>query len=47
MRWGKDYYVTGGATPGFPLFTYAKTKYSSWGATAINPDISDLYVEQV
>lgn len=47
IRWGKDNFVTGGSTPGFPLFTYARTKYQSWGATAINPDISDLYVEQV
>lgn len=46
LRWGNgEYYVNGGCTPGFPLFTYAKSKFASWGATAINPDISDLFVE--
>lgn len=46
LRWG-EYHVTGGCTPGFPLFTYARTKYVSWGATAINPDISDIFVEKI
>lgn len=39
--------MSGGATPGFPYFTYARTKFNSWGVTAINPDSSDLYVEKI
>lgn len=40
-------FIAGGSTPGFPLFTYARTKYIAWGVTAVNPDISDLFVEKV
>jgi acyl-homoserine lactone acylase PvdQ len=32
---------------GFGIFTYARSKHSAWGVTAVNPDVSDLYVEQV
>jgi penicillin amidase len=47
LSWGDGFYLAGGSTPGFPLFTYARAKNIAYGATAINPDISDLFVEQV
>jgi acyl-homoserine lactone acylase PvdQ len=37
----------GGSHVGVPLFSYAKSKYISWGATAVNPDVSDLFVERI
>jgi len=47
IRWGNGSYITGGVTPGLPLFTYARAKNVAWGATALNPDITDLFVEKV
>lgn len=47
LRWGKDKFITGGSTPGVPVFTYARTKYLAWGATALNPDATDIFVEKV
>lgn len=47
LRWGKDKYVVGGSTVGLPIFSYGRSKHFTWGATALNPDNSDLYVEQV
>ena len=39
--------MVGGSTPGFPLFTYARSTYVSFGATALNPDITDLFIEKI
>lgn len=47
LRWGDGYYITGGSTPGIPAFTYARTKFVAWGATALNPDANDIFVEKV
>ena len=48
IRWGdNDEFIMGGSSPGMPLFTYARTKYVAWGATAVNPDITDLFVEKI
>lgn len=47
LRWGKDEYIAGGSHIGIPIFSYARTKYVTWGATALNPDNSDLYVEKI
>lgn len=47
MKWGDGFFMSGAATPGIPLFIYSRTKYSSWGSTAVNPDITDLYVEKI
>lgn len=30
-----------------PMFTYARTKQIAWGATAVNPDVTDLFVENI
>lgn len=45
LRWGKDRFVVGGSTVGLPIFSYGRGKHFAWGATALNPDNSDLYVE--
>lgn len=45
LSWGDGNYLAGGSTPGLPLFTYARSKDVAWGATALNPDLSDLFVE--
>lgn len=29
------------------MLTHGKTEFVSWGATSLNPDISDLYVEYI
>jgi penicillin amidase len=47
LTWGEDNFVAGGSSPGFPLFTYCRSKNLAYGATAINPDISDLFVEVI
>lgn len=48
LQWGDDGdYLMGGSHVGLPLFSYARTKYMAWGATAINPDVSDLFVEKI
>ena len=30
-----------------PCFTYGKSRKVAWGATALNPDISDLFREKI
>lgn len=30
-----------------PFFSYARSKHLSWGATALNPDVIDIFVEKV
>lgn len=47
LRWGEDEYLAGGSHIGIPIFSYARTKYVTWGATALNPDNSDLFVEKI
>lgn len=48
LQWGDDNeFVMGGSHVGLPLFSYARTKYMAWGATAINPDVSDLFIEKI
>lgn len=48
LQWGKDgEFLMGGSHVGLPLFSYARTKYLAWGATAVNPDVSDLFVEKI
>lgn len=47
LRWGEDEYLVGGSHVGLPVFSYARTKYMASGATAINPDVSDLFVEKI
>jgi len=42
-----DNFIIGGCIIGSPLMTYGRSKNFSWGATALNPDISDLFVEKV
>jgi len=48
LEWGSDpanNYLVGGTIPGIPLVTYGRSATAAWGVTALNPDISDLYVE--
>lgn len=32
---------------GLPIFSYGRSKHYAWGATALNPDIQDLFVEKI
>ncbi len=32
---------------GMPLFSYGRSKHLAWGATALNPDNSDLFLEKI
>lgn len=43
----KGGYIIGGSVTGLPLFTYGRSPSYAWGATALNPDNTDLYVEKV
>jgi acyl-homoserine lactone acylase PvdQ len=56
LRWnatdvdtGETYrtYLAGFAVVGTPSFTYGVSPVASFGLTAINPDISDLFVERI
>jgi penicillin amidase len=38
-------FVSGASLVGSPSFTYGRTPYLAFGVTALNPDITDLYVE--
>ena len=40
-------FVAGGSNIGIPLFTYQITPFSASGVTSLNPDVLDLYVEEV
>ena len=42
-----DTYMLGGSIVGMPFFTYARTPYMGFGVTALNPDIKDMFVEDV
>jgi len=39
--------MMGGAFVGAPMFGYARTPYGAFGTTAINPDVQDVFVEDV
>ena len=47
LQWGEDNYVVGGSHIGMPQMSYGRSRYIAWGPTAINPDISDLFIEKV
>jgi acyl-homoserine lactone acylase PvdQ len=40
-------FVAGGSNIGIPLFTYLLTPFAASGVTSLNPDILDLYVDEV
>lgn len=40
-------YIAGGSNVGIPLFTYQVTPTYASGVTALNPDVLDLFVEEV
>lgn len=46
---GEEYktYIIGGSFVGVPSFTYARSPFAAIGATALNPDIMDMFVEDV
>ena len=46
---GEDYktYIMGGSFVGIPAFTYGRTPFSAYGGTALNPDVMDMFVEDV
>ena len=39
--------MLGGSFVGLPHFMYSRTPFASFGATALNPDVMDLFVEDV
>ena len=44
---GKERYIIGGSVVGLPVISYGRSANYAWGATAVNPDNSDLFVEKV
>ena len=40
-------YMVGAAIVGMPQFLYGRTPFASWGVTALNPDVTDLWVEEI
>jgi penicillin G amidase len=40
-------YMAGASLVGAPSMTHGRTPYVAWGCTAINPDVTDLYIEQI
>jgi acyl-homoserine lactone acylase PvdQ len=44
---GERTFITGGSLVGSPAFTFGRTPYVSWGTTAVNPDVTDLYSETI
>ena len=46
---GEEYrtYVVGGSYVGCPTFTYGRTPFGAYGGTALNPDVMDVFVEDV
>ena len=46
---GEEYktYISGGSYVGIPDFTYKRGPFGTYGATALNPDVMDLFVEDV
>jgi penicillin G amidase len=56
LRWnvtdvitGETYrtYLVGATVVGTSTITHGRTPIMGWGLTAINPDITDLFVEQI
>ena len=47
LRWGDGKYIVGGSTVGLPIFSYGRSNHLAFGGTALNPDNTDLYVEQI
>jgi len=47
LRWGDGHFIAGGSNIGLPVFSYGRSRHLAWGATALNPDNSDLFVEKV
>ena len=37
--------VIGASLIGCPMMTHGRSPFMAWGVTAINPDVTDLYVE--
>lgn len=46
VKWNDNYQV-GAAVPGMFINTYSRGKYNSWGCTALNEDVMDVFVEKV
>jgi penicillin amidase len=44
---GERAYMSGGSVVSLPFFSYGSTKYMSFGVTSLNPDLKDLYSEQI
>ena len=44
---GERTYIAGGSLVGSPTYTFGRTPHLSWGTTAVNPDVVDLYVETI
>jgi len=44
---GESYrtFLTGGTLVGTPAFTHARSPLGAMGVTALNPDVTDLFVE--
>ena len=56
LRWNTTDPITGeeyraslvtGTVVGTTIMTHGRSEYMAWGITAINPDITDLYVEYI
>ena len=37
----------GGSNIGMPVFTIGRSPYVSYGVTALNPDVMDIFVEDI
>ena len=46
VKW-KDNFFAGAAVPGMFINSYSRTKHGAYGTTAMNADVSDLYVEKI
>lgn len=40
-------YLIGGTFIGLPMFLYGRSPFAAWGITALNPDVMDLFVEEI
>ena len=40
-------YLIGGTIIGLPAFLYGRSPFAAWGVTALNPDVIDLFVEDI
>lgn len=47
LRWGEGKFVAGAAVPGMFINSYARADIGAYGTTAMNADVSDIFVEQV